>query len=225
RAAAETINVGVYFHVIASGRSLSQGYLPRSSINTQLSVLNRGFAKAKIKFWLKDVTYTINAGWANSNGDPGLQERQKKLRRGDYRALNIFVIPGLTSGGRCTFPGQFSDANLLFDRCEVGTLAFPGAGAGKLGRVTIHEVGHWFGLLHTFDGGCDGVGPKKGDLVEDTPAHKHEGRIARCPKGKTLDSCPKAPGKDPVHNYMSYFEEGCWNEREGFTKGQVRRMR
>ncbi|KAI5807824.1 hypothetical protein DFH27DRAFT_459160, partial [Peziza echinospora] len=212
----------VYFHVITSGFTLDAGWVPGESIVDQVSLMNTGFKRANIKFVLKAVDYVVNAEWANSNGDPGLEERQKLLRKGDYRTLNIVLIPGMGNGGRCTYPSKFSDRNLLFDRCEVGTGALPRV-KGRVGRTTIHEVGHWLGLMHTFEGGCDGVGDTKGDLVADTPPHKHDFfGIADCPVG--LNTCPDQPGNDPTTNYMSYFSEKCMSEETGFTDGQIRRM-
>ncbi|MES2543889.1 MAG: Calx-beta domain-containing protein [Bacteroidota bacterium] len=73
----------------------------------------------------------------------------------------------------------------------------------NLGRTMTHEVGHWLGLYHTFQGGCTGVG----DRCNDTPA------VATpnfgCATG--TNSCPSAAGNDMVANYMDYSDDACMN--------------
>jgi hypothetical protein len=85
------------------------------------------------------------------------------------------------------------------DGCNVHAGSMPGGNVrgNNLGKTAVHEVGHWFGLLHTFAGySCTG----DGDFISDTPQASTS--TSGCPVGK--DSCPKVPGLDPVTNYMDY---------------------
>jgi hypothetical protein len=86
----------------------------------------------------------------------------------------------------------------------------------NLGDTLVHEVGHWMGLLHTFEGGCTGTG----DGVADTPA---EASANETSDGCNLfkDTCPADFGFDPVDNFMDYSVDSClWR----FTTGQAVRM-
>lgn len=89
-------------------------------------------------------------------------------------------------------------------------------GNNNLGRTMTHEVGHYLGLYHTFQGGCaetDG-----GDLCGDTPA-------VADPSPNTdvcvsNNSCP-AGDDDMIENYMDYSTDACMNI---FTNDQKDRM-
>jgi len=82
----------------------------------------------------------------------------------------------------------------------------------NLGRVAVHEVGHYLGLTHTWDGntGCD-----TDDGVADTPVQQHA--YEGCP-GHPQVSCGSS---DMFMNFMDYVNDDCMVM---FTQGQMERM-
>ncbi|EOD51926.1 putative metalloprotease protein [Neofusicoccum parvum UCRNP2] len=130
---------------------------------------------------------------------------KESLRKGNYATLNLYfqrkTLPG-GSSGYCTFPGIVEEGTIDFfnDGCVIDAQTTPGGSAAPYneGKTSTHEVGHWFGLYHTFQGGCNG-----GDNIDDTPAQASYS--SGCPIGR--DSCPDLPGLDPIHNYMDYSDD------------------
>lgn len=189
-------------------------------LTNQINVLNEAFAPHDIAFVLKGTDRTVNRAWAvDTSGTELAMKRQ--LRKGDYSALNLYVMKSLVDDafGYCYFPdaegaaGAASNAAaFLYDGCSLNAATLPGGSLTdyNLGQTATHEVGHWFGLYHTFEGNsCTG----QGDLIADTPASAS--MTSGCPTGR--DSCPRQAGLDPIHNYMDYSTDVCYEE---FTAGQ-----
>ena len=86
----------------------------------------------------------------------------------------------------------------------------------NLGQTATHEVGHWLGLFHTFQGGCDAVG----DHVGDTVAHNGP-NYGKPAVGQPHNAC--TPGElAPIKNFMNYVDDDWMNH---FTDDQGVRMR
>jgi len=176
-----------------------------------------GSLDTPFRFNYEATTYTVNAAWASLEyGAKETKAAEASLRQGDTSTLNVYVVD-LGGGllGYATFP-QRGKGQLSQDGVVILDESMPGGDIGlyNQGDTLVHEVGHWLGLYHTFQGGCNGPG----DYVFDTPA---EAAPAWDCSMLGRDSCPADAGIDPVQNFMDYADDECMNE---FTEGQVRRM-
>ena len=208
-------SVPVYVHVMRD--AAGNGDVTDSQITQQIAVLNNSFgggggtgaANTGFTFTLAGVDRWNNNQW---HVDRQSSTYRKQTRLGGRNALNIWLVE-FDYLGIATFPWDYA-RNPGIDGIRVHYASLPGGSIANynLGETATHEAGHWFGLYHTFQGGCTTTN----DEVSDTPAQSSS--TTGCPEGR--DSCT-LPGLDPIHNYMDYSYDSCYTM---FTAGQSSRM-
>jgi hypothetical protein len=210
------VSIPVHMHVINKGTGISNGDIPDSQINEQISILNAAYASTGFSFNLVSVDRTTNATWYTmGSGSTAERNAKSTLRIGGPDHLNLYSA-NLGGGllGWATFPSSYA-SNPSDDGVVLLFSSLPGGSAAPYneGDTATHEVGHWLGLYHTFQGGCT----KNGDYVSDTPPERSE--AFGCPVGR--DSCVSKAGLDPISNFMDYTDDSCMDR---FSVGQIDRM-
>lgn len=230
------IIVDVYFHIITSADG-KNGALTDAQIQSQIDVINAGYAgkdtlpkgitpigpaaKTSLQFVLKGITRTANDTWFAGNDQ---YKMKSALRVGTAKTLNVYSnnIGAFGLLGYATFP-QWYKGNPLNDGVVIAYDSLPGFPPPYgMGKTLTHESGHWAGLYHTFQNGCE----KYNDFVTDTNAESGPFFGSWFPgdfPGEISDTCKgrNFPGLDPVDNYMDYTDDIGYSR---FTVGQGVRM-
>lgn len=240
------LRIPVIWHAIE--RTDGTGFVSDEQIHSQIDILNEDFRAmvgtpgnpenpmfpsidTTFEFFLTDVDEDgnphtgINRVISNDYfTDPGGAPNDMKIALywDNNRFLNIYSNDAAGNLGYAYFPvwvEQPTDPHdgivLLWN--SVGRDA-PLAPYDQ-GRTATHEVGHYLGLFHTFQGGCsDPANPyTSGDLIQDT-----------VPEGGPYFGCGVAPANScgsgqpqPIENYMDYSDDACMFR---FSDEQANRM-
>ena len=220
--------VPVVYHIITDG---SNGAAAESRVQAQNQALNDQFAGFEdvgvagegsnwegetgfdigYEFEVVNVTVTDNRQWYSGCASSKTERQMKEaLRQGGTDTLNVYSCSPRRLLGYAYFPTILEGSSAILDGVVILDESMPGGSADPYneGDTLTHEVGHWLGLYHTFQGGCTG----DGDRIADTAAEASP--ASGCPIGR--DSC-SGGGLDPIHNFMDYSADACLSE---FTRGQ-----
>jgi hypothetical protein len=195
--------IPVQFQVITT--ATGAGNVTDQQLADQLAVLNAAYAGSGFQFSHRGTTRTKNTTWYNGCAKSSVERSMKRSLAVDPAHTLNFYSCGLGSGllGYATFPNYYAEASYMHG-VVVLNQSLPGGSATNYnnGDTGTHEVGHYLGLYHTFQGGC----ADPGDYVADTPAEAEP--AYGCPVGR--DSCA-SPGLDPITNFMDYTYDSCMN--------------
>lgn len=170
------------------------------------------------------VQYTITGSdWQNNNIE---SELKPDVNWDPNKYLNIYVlpIPGTTAQGGVVgysgYPTPFSIGSPT-DGPVVDYRWFGAPGFGQSGyRAITHELGHYLGLPHPFDGNsCN-----DDDGISDTPnVEEPTLNLANLNCANSYPSGPVSCNNEHMYvNYMDYTTENCYTS---FTAEQVNVMR
>lgn len=241
------ITIPVVFHIVYNNEEQN---IDDSLIYSQMEVINEDFRKSNtdiidIREVFKDLATDVEIEFCLAGIDPEGNPTTGITRT--VSSIEQHTVNGIkydSSGGEDIWPRE-NYLNIwvgVFKSNILGYSRFPWQGNSKIdgivlkysevgrssvnrGRVLTHEIGHWFGLYHTFDGGCPFSAAynceTSGDWICDTPPIVSA--TAGC-NGNNTNSCNEFSNDqiDMWENFMDYTDGQC---RLLFTTQQVERMR
>lgn len=233
----EVTFIPIVFHLIANEKGI--GRVKESAVLDQMCQLNKDFASENIQFFIKDLNYIDDGQLYNDHNDDRDRLRQER----DNNALNVFIVNDANNGSTLdngVTLGYYDPQRdwLVMRRDEINSRSI----------VLTHEVGHFFGLLHPYNGWdfepweeavhgnpaparsprgvatelADGSNcERSGDFLCDTPAdYFFAFEYDDCDfTERVLD--PNGEQVDPDElNYMANFLRGCERNKYYFSAEQ-----
>lgn len=248
--AGERVVVPIVYHVVYGSYGTWPGEEPDDLEHApplvltarQTEALNRAFRGTRLSFVTAEAVLQDFAPWSDPRRRGGVPSNEEltamvhDLTADRTDALHVFLMRlaenrAALAETKSMFEGVSDNDGIIMDWDYLpydGTLHPVGDRTIRRyyfeGEMLVHLVGHWLGLLHTFEsaaGLCsEGTScAQTTDFVRDTPAHRWIwDDVGHC---IPLDTCKSSPGMDPMTNYMNLEPDLCASE---FTPGQIERI-
>ncbi|OHW89754.1 metalloprotease, partial [Colletotrichum incanum] len=221
--AVDSLEVGVYFHYMRASPTAARPNELEARVRAQVDTLNEALGAVKISFRFMALTWwepKANEDWSKvSRRENKLKEWQHRTRAPGKLVLTVWILNGLRSSDKddqelnsyATFPNEKLDEadGIVIEEAHV---------QGGDATTLIHDVGHWFGLGHTFDAMGQECVIQDG-LTNATQTSGSRDVIYQC----SQVTCVGGPAVE-INNYMSYSSCRGKTPRNGFTTDQKARM-
>lgn len=179
-----------------------------------LSRTNKAFEYFPFRFlWKNETVIQDDSVWQHCATDPCFTNSNcgfvttllPAVNADVHNEIVLIMCHGINYLGEAQFPWAAPAVQYLQMQLDKGMTT----------PTIVHELGHYLGLMHTFEGGC--TLDDQGDWVSDTVQSSSSNSNCNIEK----DSCPGIGGVDDTFNFMNYALN--WNCGLSFTTGQRQR--
>ncbi|KAK1708526.1 hypothetical protein BDP67DRAFT_621363 [Colletotrichum lupini] len=227
--AVDSMEVGVYFHYMRASSTAEKPNEMESRVKGQIDVLNEALGAVRINFRFMALNWwepKANEDWSRvTRQEAKLLDWQRRTRAPGKLTLTVWIVNGLRSSEKndqelnsyVTFPNQQLDEadGIVIEEAHV---------QGGDATTLVHDVGHWFGLGHTFNE----IGQEcliQDGLTNATQTSGNRDVVYQC----SQVTCVGGPAVE-INNYMSLLVgeqySSCRGKipQNGFTTDQKARM-
>jgi len=178
------------------------------------------------------ITRTVSSQYTDLNKSTEDTSLKNLVRWNSQDYINVWVVDTICSGGGSCGTAGYATLAANHGEPDDGIVVEDDwiSDSEEDATVLIHEMGHYFDLLHPFKGGCTNNNClQDGDKICDTPPDDATFELSNC--SNTYNSCstdtvaPNSPFTTDVPDnhelYMDYSFSQCQNQ---FSQGQKDRM-
>lgn len=217
----EMLGFPVAIHVVSQNGRIN---IPRRRIADGMAQLNATYAKIYLKFNLV-VLDSIRANTRLEDLYYGIWNTETDVFFDKYNMKNVINVYLLDNAEDGSYLNGFTyPLDLELKQGRNRDLLCIGMRTVDNGKTLIHEMGHFFTLLHTFNvDGCGGGCPTEeladgsncsttGDLICDTPADPADVNyidVRTCRYYGNIKDQKGVPYRPMINNYMSYYDACC----------------